>query len=67
MISAVLSLLSHHCYSCQKMKSRLHTQKSTVVHMEDGGGLDPKNPSDQHFSQPHFIVVTVFSFLELHD
>ena len=62
MISAVLSLLSHHCYSCQKMKSRLHTQKSTVVHMEDGGGLDPKNPSDQHF-----IVVTVFSFLELHD
>ena len=36
-------------------------------HMEDGGGLHPKNPPDQHFSQPHFIVVTVFSFLELRD
>ena len=37
------------------------------VHMEDGGGLHPKNPPDQHFSQPHLIVVTVFSFLELRD
>ena len=36
-------------------------------HMEDGGGLHPKNPPDQHFSQPHFIVVTVFSFWELRD
>ena len=31
-ISAVLSLLHHHCYSCQKTKLRLHTPISTVVH-----------------------------------
>ena len=31
---AVLSLLYHHCYSCQKTKSRLHTSISTVVHTE---------------------------------
>ena len=33
-ISAVLSLLYHHCYSCQKTKSRLHSSISTVVHTE---------------------------------
>ena len=33
-ISAVLSLLYHHCYPCQKTKSRLHTLISTVVHAE---------------------------------
>ena len=31
-ISAVLSLLFHHCYSSKKTKSRLHTPFSTVVH-----------------------------------
>ncbi|RMX60346.1 hypothetical protein pdam_00021548, partial [Pocillopora damicornis] len=33
-ISAVLSLLYHHCYSLQKTKSRLLTLISTVVHAE---------------------------------
>ena len=33
-ISAVLSLLYHHCYPCQKTKSRLHTPISTLVHAE---------------------------------
>ena len=31
-ISSVLGLLYHHCYSCQKTRSRLHTPISTVVH-----------------------------------
>ena len=34
MISSVLGLLYHHCYSCQKTRSRLHTPISTVVHAE---------------------------------
>ena len=33
-MSAVLSLLYRHCYSCQKTKSRLHIPISTVVHAE---------------------------------
>ena len=33
-IYAVLSLLYHHCYSCQKTKSRLHTPDLTVVNAQ---------------------------------
>ena len=33
-ISVVLSLLVRHCYSCLKIKSRLHILISTVVHAE---------------------------------
>ena len=33
-ISAVLSLFCHHCFSCYKTKSRLHTPISTVVRTE---------------------------------
>ena len=32
--SALLSLPFHHCYSCQKTKSKLHTPILTVVHRE---------------------------------
>ena len=46
-ISAVLSLLYRHCYSCQKTKSRLHIPISTVVYVE---WFAPRKSSRSAFS-----------------
>ena len=53
-VSAVLSLLCHHCYSWLKTKSKLRTPISTVVHAAVVCG--PKILPIGFFSQPYLTI-----------